>query len=502
VSGYGLQNVEPTRRMTSARVNSLVTGGGMLLQQALGFIGGVFVAKLLGPADYGEVSVLRTLLALIIVFTPLGLDLALFRILPRFDAEPAVQALHFRRFRMIVLGFGIVLAAVGGLVAGPLLARGVYHYHGFALDFAITLLAVPLATDVLLMNAWYRVQGNIVPILLMTNYFQPIVRTGLNVLAVYLGYGVIGVVVGTTIAYLVTLLIALPYFAWTRRGQQPVTGEIPGWYASWQQFSEAPPMALNLFAGNIMRTADLVIVGAIAVPHAVGEYAVVSNISQLVPVAAMSLTQTLGPTVARCFQRNDNAGIAREINQVISLASILASFVMGGIAGFGVHLDAVFGAAYQPSQLLVLIIPLGYLLSATLSPAGYALSMCGHAGLELAILGGSAALLVASCVPLTWEFGTPGAAIAVLLAYATGNVIRFLTVRRLLGEHLGHWRDLMPPVVALTIGVAVNHAMLPQRAKFGQLFIACVFYSLIYGGTMFGRQVYAWLRTRRVGAIA
>ena len=492
------------RKHTPHHINSMVTAGGMLLQQVLGFVGGVFVAKMLGPADYGQVSVLRGLLMMLVVFSPLGLDLALFRILPRFDAEPAIQALHFRRFRMIVAGFGLLTVVVGGGIAGPLLEHGVYAYDHFALNLAITLLAIPIATDVLLMNAWYRVQGNIVPILLITNYFQPIVRTGLNVAAVYAGFGVKGVVIGTTLGYAASFLVAVPYYQWSVRhvGQ---AGRAPPWHATWTMFRESPPMALNLIAFTLMRTADISIVGAIAPAKAVGEYAVVSNIAQLVPVAALSLVQTLGPTIARLHHAGDRKGIARELNRTIHWCSLSASFVFGGIAGFGPHLDAIFGHAYQPGGLLVVLIPLGYLASATIAPTSYALTMGGRTGTDLICLIVASGVLVASCIPLTLAFGTNGTAIAVLIGFGTISVLRFAFLRQFLGVWLGHWSDLVPPLVALGLGMGLNRILLPAHVGFWPLLGACVVYTAAYVAIMLrapARMVIdrAVARLRRRGA--
>lgn len=497
----GTTAAAPARARTPHHVNSMVTAGGMLLQQVLGFVGGVFVAKMLGPADYGQVSVLRGLLQMLIVFTPLGLDLALFRILPRFDAEPAVQALHFRRFRMIVMGFGLLMVVAGGGIAGPLLEHGVYAYDHFALNLAITLLAIPVGTDVLLMNAWYRVQGNIVPILLITNYFQPIVRTGLNVAAVYAGFGVKGVVIGTTLGYAASFLIAVPYYQWSVRRTGHAGHAVP-WRTTWTMFAEAPPMAFNLFAYTLMRTADISIVGAIAPASVVGQYAVVTNVAQLVPIAALSLVQTLGPLIARLHQAGDRAGIARELNRTITWCSLFTSFVFGGIAGFGTHLDTIFGHAYHPDPLVVVLIPLGYLASATIAPTNYALTMGGRAGTDLFCLVVSAAVLVATCIPLTMAFGITGAAIAVLIGFGLVSVMRFAFLRQELGVWLGRWTDLLPPVVALALGMAINRLLLPVHTGFLALAGACMVYTVAYVALMLrapGRTVLArvW---RKAGA--
>ncbi|WP_066781017.1 lipopolysaccharide biosynthesis protein [Sphingomonas sp. CCH5-D11] len=473
--------------MSSARINSYITAGGLLLQQVLGFLSGIYVAKLLGPEDYGQVSVLRNLLQLIMIVTPLGLDLAIFKILPAFDHDPSVKKIHFQRFRLIALLTGVGSTLIGSGIIGPLLHSNVYSYQGFEAAFALTLVAVPFATDLVLLTAWYRVEGRIVPIMLITYYVQPIVRTGLNILAVWLGYGVIGVVVGTTIAYAFAALVALSYRAIRARlatTHAPASTSVPNWRESWGLFLGAPGMALNLFVYNVMRSADLIIVAAIVPTWAVGEYAVVSNISQLVPVAALSLSQTLGPAIARYHQAGDTIGIQRDMNHYIRWASIVSSFVFGGIAAFGAHLDVLFGEEYQPRGAILILLPLGYLLSATLAPTGYALTMCGKALTELRILAISAAVLIFMCIGLAQTYSVVGAGVAVLLVFAGGNVARLIAVNRSLGITLGRSFDLVPPVLALALGNVANLAVVPIKPNFGQLLIGCVVYAAAYSGIM------------------
>lgn len=487
----------------NARINGLVTGGGLFLQQILGFVSGLYVAMLLGPANYGEVSVLRSLLQLVIVVSPLGLDLAIYKILPAFDATPRLKLLHVTRFRIIIFASCMLMAIGGSTIIGPILQNYVYSYKNFELHFALTVLAVPFATDLVLLTSYCRVEGRIVPIMLLTYYLQPILRTSFSIIAVLLGWGVLGVVIGTACAYLASFLAAQIYRALDERHHAPAAAEpapLPGWRESWRLFLQAPSMALNLFAYNVMRSADLVIVAAMVPAQAVGEYAVVSNISQLVPVAAISLSQTLGPTISRHFHAGETHKIAGDMNHYIRWASIISSFVMGGIATFGGHLDVLFGPKYHPEAAILVLIPLGYLVSATLAPTGYSLTMCGKARQELAILATSSAGLVFLCLVLTHFFGTVGAASAVLIAFVGGDVARLLAVNRSLGVALGHWSDLLPPVVAIALGAICNNMLVPAHPSFIGLVLGCfaylTAYVLVFGIAFMARR--RWPRSSEV----
>ena len=256
----------------------------------------------------------------------------------------------------------------------------------------------------------YRVENRIIPIMLITSYLQPVMRTCLNVAAVLMGFGVLGVVIGTTAAYAVAAIAALAYglAAPLTREAAPAGQVAASWRESWRLFLGAPSMALNMFVYSTMRSADIIIVGSLAPADDVGRYAVLSTLSQLVTVATVALSQTLGPAIARHFQAGNLRAIRDDTNRYIRLASIVSSFVFGGVAVFGNHLDVIFGETYHTEGAVLILIPLGYLLSATLAPASFALTMGGKAGLDLAILVASAVGLVVACVALTSWFGIGG----------------------------------------------------------------------------------------------
>jgi O-antigen/teichoic acid export membrane protein len=316
--------------------------------------------------------------------------------------------------------------------------------------------------------------------MLITNYLQPVMRTGFNVLAVLAGLGVQG---GDRHHGGLRAHLAGRHGLSLGRARARRRRHGAPWRESRALFKQAPPMALNLFAYTAMRSVDVLIVGAMLPAARVGEYAVVSNLSALVPVAA-ALSQTLGPTVARHHQAGNPAGIRDAINQYIRSATVLASFVFAGIAGFGRHIDLIFGPAYQPGEAMLALIPLGYLVSATLAPTGYALTMCGKAGTELALLCVSLAVLVAGCVAGAQQWGAAGAAGAVLVAFIVGDAARLVAVSRSLG---GADRALAGSGAAgggLFAGMGVQPAAGARASGFVQLVAGCVAYAALYAGAM------------------
>jgi O-antigen/teichoic acid export membrane protein len=240
-------------------------------------------------------------------------------------------------------------------------------------------------------------------------------------------------------------------------------------------------MSLNLVAYGLMRFIDLLSLGLWGTARDVGEYGALSTISQLVQVYPLAASQSLGPRVARHYAAGDTAAMRAELSRYLRLAVGVASFIFAGIAAFGDRLDLVFGASFVFRADVAFLVPLGFLLSATLAPMGFALSMTGRHKAEFLLLGFGTLLLAFGCWVLVPRYGQLGAAISVAMAFSTVNILRFALVSRLLGFLPGHPRDLLGPVLALALAFAARwgleswgtRALLPT-------FGACLAYAVGY----------------------
>ena len=161
---------------------------------------------------------------------------------------------------------------------------------------------------------------------------------------------------------------------------------------------------------------------------------------------------------------------------------MISGFIFAGIAVFGTRLDLVFGRSFHFQQGVSLLMPVGYLLSATLAPTGYALSMTGRHRAELGILLLGGVTLVVLCRLLIPVFGQVGAASAVAASFFVINTVRFGYVARVLGFVPGHWRDLLPPVAGLVLAYLARSLVdLGFASSLPALVAACVLYGALYG---------------------
>ncbi len=464
---------------------------GQLLQQALGLVTGVVIGRMIGSSGYGLVNIVRNVYMPLVILAPLGLDIALLKYVGRGDRDLASTHRIITRLRLVVLSINLPVALITGLGVGHLLMQRVYRYPHFDIMLLITLLALPVAADLAVMGAYYRSRHRPGAFALMTLYVQPVARVVLVGLAFLLVPTSEAVVTINTLQVAISAAFVWGHFTLWKRGERraqalaPTSAVKPDSREEWRYvrtiLGDSSWMAVNLFVYGMMRFVDILVLGAYVPSKVVGAYAALSTMSQLVTVWPLASSQTLAPKISKHFHAGDIPAIKEELNGYMHLASIMSGFIFAGVAAFGDRLDLLFGKSFIFRPGIALLMPLGYLISATLGPAGYALSMTGKHREELVILIAGAVILWVSCYMLVPLWGDIGAASAVCLTFTLINVCRFTWVGRSFGFVPGRLADLLPPIIALAAGYGAKLLvdLVMPRGLLG-LILACLLYALIF----------------------
>lgn len=460
-----------------------VVAVGQLLQQVITMGTGIILARVLGSSGYGIVNLLRTLFTGVMTVAPLGLDLALLKYCGRHAADADNVAVTVSRLRIVAGAMNILVAVVIGFGFGGVLMRDVYRYDHFDTMLLITLAGLPFAADLGVMSAVYKAKSRPGLYALMTIYLQPVLRLILTGVVVLVSPTVMAVVAINTIQIMVSSVAVMTnHRLMTTRARRSAgnAGPVP-WREARGVLGESLWMALNLLVYGLMRFVDILMLGYYLPANQIGEYAALSTISQLVQVYPLAASQTLGPTVSRQYHAGDLDGVRRTLDNYIYLATLISGFIFAGIAVFGTQLDLVFGKSFQFQQAVSVIMPVGYLLSATLAPTGYALSMTGRHRAELGILVLGGVALVVLCRLLIPAYGQVGAASAVATAFFIINTVRFGYVAKVLGFVPGRWRDVLPPVAGLLLAYLARTVVdLGFARSFPALLGACLLYAALY----------------------
>ena len=352
----------------------------------------------------------------LVIVTPLGLDLALLKHASFYGDRPGLLQTLSRALRLLVAALNLLLLTAVLLWIGPLLA-GIYNgIPNFPTLCSIVMLGLVFAADIQVSSALYRVFNRVVSYSLIVNYAQPAVRLAMSFAVLLLGGGVESVV------WVNTALFACTFVALARADplRRQVPSPIPGVALVREVravLSESLWMAMSLVVYQATRLVDVLILAAFAGAQVAGEYMAMSSVAQLIQIYPNAISQTLGPEIALAYRNSDRDSIVTALQVYLRKAGILGGYLFGGVAVFGTDLDLVFGQGFSFAWPLPLLLAIGWYLSATLAPFGYVLSMTGRHRGEFAVLTVGAVVLVVSLVLLVPPFGAVGAAMAVAAVF-------------------------------------------------------------------------------------
>ena len=458
-----------------------IVSGGLLTQQVTVFVTGVLIARHLGAGGFGELGTLRSLSIFLLIVTPLGLDLALLKHASFFHARPAELRTISRALRGLVAALNIALLGLVAAYVGPRLQVVYQDINNFSHLCVITMLGLVFAADVQISGALYRVADRVTTYSLIINYGQPIFRLGLSYLTLVWGGGVEGIAWVNTAVFICSFL-AIGCADRRTGGAASPLGAVAVARRVGLILSESLWMALLLVVYQAMRFVDILILAALTTAQTVGEYTAMSNVAQLIQIYPNAISQTLGPRIAVLYQDGDLTGIKHELQDYSRKASLLGGVLFGGVAVFGTDLDLVFSKSFNFPWELAVLLATGWYVSATLAPFGYVLSMTGRHRQELAVLSVGAVMLVVCLVLLIPPLGSIGAALSVLIAFVSVNVLRCAYVIRILASNPLRLRDLLPPLGFACVALACSQtgATLAGRG-FMHLCVECLAYLILSG---------------------
>jgi len=466
--------------MNAERRGVVISLCAQVAQIAVGVLTSTLIGRVLGPESFGTVNVLRNALMLALTLTPLGLDIALLKYLCAGDAGDLTKAAVVKRLRAFAfaasmsLWFGVALAAaLGGLGRlFPLPNIGQLAVLAFA--------ALPFATDAAILGAVYRAERRVALYAWLGIGAQSAFRLLAVPLALLLTPSTaIVVVIGAAQAAMSSLLL------WADRRRRIQTFALVPSGAIANIVDESRWMAMSVFVAALMRSADVLFLGALAPAREVGAYAAVAMLSQLIAVVPMAASQTLGPRIASAYATQAPGAVQKELTRYLGIAAPVSAFLFGGIVAFGPRLDLLFGQRYEFDPIVCFLVPFGQLLSAGLGPMGFALSMTGRHRTENAILVVGGLALALGCFLAVPAYGARGAAGCVVAVFFCVNLARFVRVAAIHGGAPGHWRDLAAAPLALVLALVCATASARWGGRnLASVALGCVAYTglLAIGG--------------------
>lgn len=193
-------------------------------------------------------------------------------------------------------------------------------------------------------------------------------------------------------------------------------------------------MSFSTLANISIRNLDLMILGLVVDANSVGYYAAASRIALLAAGPIMVLDRVIAPGIAEAAESKNFLKTNIIVKRFIILAVSGAIFILLTFVSFGDYLiNTIFGREYNESIMIAIMIMIGNLVAALAGPAGVVMIL-GGAHSQSAMISITTAMtnltLLLVLIPL---YGVFGAAIATGASISIKAIASAFMVQRCLG---------------------------------------------------------------------
>jgi O-antigen/teichoic acid export membrane protein len=383
----------------------------------------VVLGRLLGPEGFGIYSLVFALVGFTALPLNFGLSTLALRDVSALSARKQWNELTgFIRFALLVVVLYAAVVALLAATAWPLFAWHTSPILLATLSIGLILLPFHAAGEVLgaVLRALGRVVTGQLPDLLLK---QALLLALLAIVVATLGSTwltpsraltllLAAAVLATMLAVLV-LARSTPLVTWHGGTMLPLRDGLRRWL---------PLALLGIMQGANLHT-DVLMLGLLADPTAVGVYRVAAQCSLLVAFNIAVFGPVIGPHVARLHARGDKAAVQRLVGWAARCIFAAACPVFIVLVLFGTSILGFFGSDYQAGAAALAILATGQLVNASTGAAGLVLNVTGHERDTMLAVAVAAVTTVVGSLILVPPLGLLGSAMATALSLTLSNVI-------------------------------------------------------------------------------
>jgi polysaccharide transporter, PST family len=306
------------------------------IRLGVGFFVGVWVARYLGPAQFGVLSFGIAWVALFATFGKLGLEGIVVR-----------DIVAHRESENEILGTATLLHLVGALVV-VVVSVGLYGlFYGWTNTTQLTIIALIAIAQIFLtaevIDWWFRSRVEW-KFAFRARIAAFALSTGVKVVLLLTNFGVewFAAVVLVDAAFMSLFL----YFEWRRHGERSLRWTATGERAK-RLLSDSWPAILSGLAIMVYMRIDQIMIGSMLTDADVGIYSVAVRLSEVWYVIPMAVTQSVMPSVVAARQAQ-NGSYEQRLTWLIALlfwGSLLVAIIVSMIAP--VLITALFGPEYR-----------------------------------------------------------------------------------------------------------------------------------------------------------
>lgn len=389
------------------------------------------LARALGVTEYGIFVYASSWLMVLAMFSRLGMDTGLTRLVAEYRAKEAwgdlLGVLRWAIKNSLLLG--AVVGAIAALVTWAL-RDGVPE--GQLQTLWVAFLVIPILSLTMLRQGALRGFRRVVHAELPEMVLRPLIMLfvlGLGI-AMDWRFEAVEVMGFTLLAYFLAFLIGS---WWLRKALAENVPAVSVVMASAMWWKVAAPLVLMQGMQLILARLDILMLGTMQGPDSAGVYGATIHLAALVAFGLNVVNPIAAPLFSELFHTERKEELQRVVTLAARFTTAVTLVAAVFLVFFGKWVLGLFGGEFAAGYVALLILLCGQLVNALSGSVGYLMTMTGHQNAAAMILGAAATANVILNYLLIPRYGIEGAAVATAITIAGWNIAMVVYVRVKIG---------------------------------------------------------------------
>jgi len=412
-----------------------VSASGKMVGRGLNFLVQLILARILGPEAFGLYAIGWTIIRIVSIIGPLGLDSGVIRFGAKYWREDQV---NFRRVFFLSIGISLASGLLIGsalFLSASFLSTQVFHKPGLESVVRGFAFAIPLVTTLRVMAAATSISQRMQYATYSEEISQPSMELMLVLVFLYLfHWNLEGAVLAGVISFGVALALATYYLVRIYPGKlfYPDSG-MPTRQAHLQLdiILFSIPTAFAAFFGTYISWADRLLVGFFRSEAETGVYTTISLVSSIFVIILSGIKVIFSPMIADLYHR----GEIKRVEEIFRFSTKWALYVSTPLLLVILFasrelLTLAFGAQYSSGSLALIFLALAQIIHIGTGAIDTLLIMTGRQKSWLVISGIMLGLNILVNSILIPAYGLIGAALGTAATVSGIVIIGLMIVRR------------------------------------------------------------------------
>lgn len=438
-----LHNLISDERFSEILTGSAWALSALVIATGLGLAFSVLVARFYGAEMVGIVAVINSFLMLVTIFTVLGTNTSILRLIPEHLAKysPTSAFRVYRKTQYMVIGISMITAAVFFFGAN-LIAVKVFSKPHLSFYFALASVFIIFRSLMLLNTQAVRGLRLIRLFALMQVLPQTFNLLFLIAVGLLLPAGdvpVYAVLFGLALTGVIGLIIMEYAFKKMMRSHDMVHS-----VSRRTILSISLPMLMTATMMFLIAQTGVLILGMFRTEAEVGYYAIAVKLATLTAFVLQAVNSIAGPKFSELFYSNKLDELFHVAKKSAKLIFFTSSPILIGLIVLGKPiLSMVFGREFSIAYPALVLLVIGQFINSISGSSGIFMNMTGNQNVFRNIMIIAAGLNIGLNLLLIPHFGMNGTAIAAMISLCIWNITTLTYIKIKFGKTTGYF-----PIVA------------------------------------------------------